>query len=74
VLRRRFPDAPRPFRVPGYPLLPIAFMATSAYMVYASVAFVHIGTIFGIAVLLVGLALLVALEWRARGRRGRPGA
>jgi amino acid transporter len=66
VLRRRLPDAPRPFRVPGYPWVPIAFMATSAYMVYASVAFVRIGTIFGIAILLAGLAFLAALEWRGR--------
>ena len=70
VLRRRFPDAPRPFRVPGYPWLPIAFMATSAFMVYASVAFVHIGALFGIGILLAGLVLLAALEWRARGRPG----
>jgi APA family basic amino acid/polyamine antiporter len=68
VLRRRFPDAPRPFRVPGYPWLPVAFMACSAYMVYASVAFVRIGTIFGIAVLLAGLVLLMVLEWRKWGR------
>ena len=68
VLRRRFPDAPRPFRVPGYPFVPLAFMATSAYMVYASLAYVHVGAIAGVAVLLAGLALLVFLERRA-GRR-----
>ena len=64
VLRRRLPDAPRPFRVPAYPWPPIAFMAASAYMVYASVAYVRIGTIAGIGVLLAGLALLVFLERR----------
>ena len=26
VLRRREPDAPRPFRVPGYPLVPVVFV------------------------------------------------
>lgn len=64
VLRRRAPDAPRPFRVPGYPWLPLAFMATSAYMVYASVAYVRIGTVVGIAVLLSGLVVLAILERR----------
>jgi basic amino acid/polyamine antiporter, APA family len=64
VLRRRHPDAPRPFRVPGYPWLPIAFMAASAYMVYASVAYVRIGTVVGIAVLLSGLVVLAILERR----------
>jgi APA family basic amino acid/polyamine antiporter len=62
VLRTRFPDAPRPFRVPGYPLVPVAFMATSAYMTYSSVAYVRIGTIVGVGILLVGLAVLVAVE------------
>ena len=69
VLRRRFPDTVRPFRVPGYPLLPVAFMATSAYMVYASIAHVRIGTVFGIAVLLAGVVVLAILE---RSTRGRP--
>jgi len=69
VLRRRFPDVPRPFRVPFYPWLPLAFIATSAYMAYASVAFVHVGTIAGVAVLAAGLALLAVLERRrSRGR------
>jgi amino acid transporter len=66
VLRRRFPDVPRPFRVPGYPWLPLAFMATSACMVYASVAYVRIGTMAGIAILLAGLVLLAGLERRGR--------
>jgi APA family basic amino acid/polyamine antiporter len=66
VLRRRFPEAPRPFRVPGYPWVPLAFVATSAYMAWASVAFVRVGTLFGIGVLAAGLVLLAALEWRRR--------
>ena len=64
VLRRRHPGAPRPFRVPGYPWLPLAFMATSAYMVYAAVIYVRIGTVLGVAVLLAGLAVLAILERR----------
>lgn len=69
VLRRRFPDAPRPFRVPFHPWLPLAFIGTSAYMTYASVAYVHVGTIVGVAVLAAGLAVLAVLERRrARGR------
>lgn len=69
VLRRRFPEAARPFRCPGYPWLPIAFMATSAYMAYASVAHVRIGTLAGLAILLAGLAVLAAVERRARRRK-----
>jgi APA family basic amino acid/polyamine antiporter len=33
VLRRKMPDAARPFRVPGYPLVPLFFVATSTWFV-----------------------------------------
>jgi APA family basic amino acid/polyamine antiporter len=36
VLRRRQPDLPRPFRVPGYPFVPLLFLAVTAFSaVYA---------------------------------------
>jgi basic amino acid/polyamine antiporter, APA family len=38
VLRRREPSAPRPYRVPWYPLLPVVFCLSCALMVYASVS------------------------------------
>jgi len=69
VLRRRFPDTPRPFRVPGYPFVPLAFVASSAYVLYASLAYVRVGAMVGVGVLLIGVALLAALRWRvARSR------
>lgn len=33
VLRRRRPDAPRPFRVPGYPITPVLFVLAAAAIV-----------------------------------------
>jgi basic amino acid/polyamine antiporter, APA family len=66
VLRRRFPGAPRPFRVPWYPLLPLAFIASSVYVLYSSLAYVRAGAVAGVAVLAIGGVLLLALRWRAR--------
>lgn len=66
VLRRRFPDAPRPFRVPGYPWVPLAFIGTSAYVLYSSLAYVRVGAMAGVAVLGLGLALLAVLRLTAR--------
>ena len=37
VLRHRHPDAVRPFRVPGYPVVPAVFIAASAAMVVHAV-------------------------------------
>jgi len=62
VLRRRLPAAPRPFRVPGYPFVPLAFIASSVYVLYSSVAYVRVGAMVGLGVLLLGLVLLAALR------------
>jgi APA family basic amino acid/polyamine antiporter len=59
ALRRRFPDAPRPFRVPGYPLTPIVFFLSSLYMLYASLDYVRIGALVGVGVLALGGLLLL---------------
>ena len=67
VLRVRFPDVRRPFRVPLYPLLPLVFCATSAYVLYATVAYVKIGALVGIAVLMLGVLLLPWLDSRRKG-------
>jgi basic amino acid/polyamine antiporter, APA family len=59
VLRRREPEAPRPFRVPLYPWLPLLFSASSAYLLWASLAYVKAGAIVGVAVLAAGALLLM---------------
>ncbi len=71
VLRRRYPDAPRPFRVPWYPWVPLAFIASSAYVLYSSLAYVRIGAVAGVAVLAAGVALLAALRLGAKLERAR---
>ena len=37
ILRRRDPGAPRPFRVPLYPVLPLLFVLSCAYVLYSSI-------------------------------------
>jgi amino acid transporter len=56
VLRHREPAAPRPVRVPWYPWLPLVFAASSAYVLWSSVAYVRAGAVVGVAVLAVGAA------------------
>lgn len=62
VLRRRDPHTPRAFRVPLYPLLPLLFCATSAYLLYSSLAYTGVGALVGVAVLAVGGMLLLRLR------------
>jgi len=59
VLRLRLPDAPRPFRVPGYPATPILFFLSSLYMLYASLDYVRVGALVGVGVLALGGFLLL---------------
>jgi len=54
VLRRRDADRARPFRVPLYPLTPLAFCATSGYLVYSSLAYTGFGALVGVGVLAAG--------------------
>jgi basic amino acid/polyamine antiporter, APA family len=59
VLRRRAPDASRPFRVPLYPIVPLLFCAACLYMLYSSLAFTGRWAAVGVAVVLAGVPLLL---------------
>lgn len=59
VLRRREPNAARPFKVPFYPILPLVFCLSSSYLLYSSIAYTGWGAFVGISVLLAGALLLL---------------
>ncbi|CAM3692666.1 Amino acid permease [Bordetella sputigena] len=59
VLRRREPARPRPFSVPFYPLTPLLFCGTSAYLLYASIMHTGVGAFTGLAVLALGALILL---------------
>ncbi|MGH8686389.1 MAG: amino acid permease, partial [Burkholderiales bacterium] len=60
--------APAGFRAPLYPVVPLAFCATCAYMLYSSVQYVRYSVTFGAPVLagLAVMALGVPLYFRLR--------
>jgi amino acid transporter len=66
VLRVREPHAPRPFRVPLYPLTPLLFIGTCAYVLYSSLAYTGLGALAGLAVLGTGAVLLAVEVVRTR--------
>jgi len=59
VLRVKEPGAPRPFRVPGYPVVPAIFVAVCAYLLYSSLAYHRAHALVGLAVLAVGAAVML---------------
>lgn len=72
VLRARDPKTPRPFKVPLYPVTPIIFILTCAYLFYSSVAYVKGGAWAGLAVLAVGVVLLALNLGRRAPAAGQP--
>jgi amino acid transporter len=68
VLRVREPHAPRPFRVPLYPLTPLLFIGTCAYVLYSSLEYAGLGSLAGLAVLGTGGVLLVVEQVRRGGK------
>jgi APA family basic amino acid/polyamine antiporter len=64
VLRHREPDRERPFRMPFYPVTPALFCLTCLYLLYSSVAYTGLGSLVGVAVLLLGVPLLLVARAR----------
>jgi len=65
VFRRTMPDAPRPFRVPGYPWTPLLFILSAAAIVLNTIVSQPLQqTVVGLGV--VGLGLPAYWFWRRR--------
>jgi APA family basic amino acid/polyamine antiporter len=64
VLRRKRPDLPRPYRVPGYPWVPAVFMAASAGILVSSFVETPIESLAGMV--LTALGIPVYHLWRRR--------
>ena len=70
IYRRRAPDMPRPFRVPGYPLTPILFVLASAAVVVNTMISQPGRAMVGLAVVLTGVPAY--LIWRRSALRTGP--
>jgi basic amino acid/polyamine antiporter, APA family len=64
VLRRRRPDLPRPFRVPGYPWTPALFIAAAGAVVVNTVIARPVQALIGLGIVATGLPAYFA--WRNR--------
>jgi basic amino acid/polyamine antiporter, APA family len=67
VMRRKNPDAPRPYRTPGYPVVPAVYVALAAVLVLDLVYLAPKTS--GISFLLVLTGLPVYLAWRKGSRQ-----
>lgn len=70
VLRRTMPDAPRPYRVPGYPWVPLFFVATSIWFVATTLVAKPAQAWAGL--LFLGLGVPVYYGWKRQAAAARP--
>ncbi|MBI4394192.1 MAG: amino acid permease [Euryarchaeota archaeon] len=68
VMRRKRPDMVRPFRVPGYPWVPLAFVLLSVFFVIASVIAQPRESAIGAVIVLTGVPAY--LYWRRKADKG----
>ncbi|MBZ0257512.1 amino acid permease [bacterium] len=63
ILRRIDPDVERPYRVHGYPVVPLIFIATSGMLLYSALDYAGWSSLIGFGLVLFGLVLY----WVNRG-------
>jgi len=67
LLRRREPDRPRPFRVPGFPVVPLVFVALASLLLINTIATTPRASSYGLGMTALGAAIYVAfLRGKAR--------
>ncbi|MFO0560236.1 MAG: amino acid permease [Polyangiales bacterium] len=64
VLRRREPSLARPFRVPGYPWVPVVFLLGAAVLMVGALASADSSTLHALGVLAVGAVLSLFVHRR----------
>lgn len=62
VLRAKEPDAPRPFKVPFYPVVPAIFVLMCGYLLYSSLTYHRAHALVGLGVLAVGAVVLIVAK------------
>jgi basic amino acid/polyamine antiporter, APA family len=72
VLRRKLATAPRPYRLPGYPIVPLIFLLVMVWIVVSALIRNPKESIATVLLILLGLPLYPL--FRRRRGQGRPPA
>jgi basic amino acid/polyamine antiporter, APA family len=66
IFRRRLPDAPRPYRTWGYPIVPMVFLIVNTWLIITTIWSTPKQSTIGLGLILIGLP--VYLIWSKRDR------
>jgi APA family basic amino acid/polyamine antiporter len=72
VLRRKLPDAPRPYRVLGYPFVPIVFVLVMCWIVVNAFMTSPVESFATLALILVGLPLYPLFHGKSNRSKASP--
>ena len=68
LFRKRMPDAERPYRTWGYPIVPILFIAVSGWLIYQTIRNTPRQSAIGLGLILLGLPVYWLLEKRSHAK------
>jgi APA family basic amino acid/polyamine antiporter len=68
VLRRRLPNAERPYKTLGYPLMPVIFVLVSTWLVINTFMTRRVESAVGLGLTVIGLPLYFYYRNRLRAR------
>jgi APA family basic amino acid/polyamine antiporter len=68
VLRKREPDAPRPYRIWGYPAVPALFVAAAAVLLYYTFTENIRNSVWGLLVIAAGVPIYAYFAWKKKQR------
>jgi APA family basic amino acid/polyamine antiporter len=73
VFRRREPDAVRPYRMRGYPLLPALFIVSAGVLLYYTFTANLANSAVGLAIILIGIPIFLIFARRSAANRTASG-
>ena len=68
IVRRRMPEVERVYRAWGYPLVPVLFMLTTAWLLITTLVTAPLRSFIGIGLVLLGLPVYYYQSRRAGGK------
>ncbi len=68
IFRRREPDAPRPYRVWGYPFVPALFIGASAVLLYYTFIASVTNSLLGLLVIVAGIPIYLGFKQKLGAR------
>jgi APA family basic amino acid/polyamine antiporter len=70
ILRKKLPDLPRPYKVWGYPAVPLLFIITSLGILINTIVEKPVESLAGLGFTLLGIPVFLLWKGRTVGRRG----